>query len=236
MPSSRATTGRSGSRIASSWESSGSSGSLMPPSSPRGTPGVDTRRHRVDPVVDPPDPRRAVAVLPGEVAGGDDDRGGAVGDRRAVALAERVDDRVLGEDVLDRPVPLELGVRVAEGVATAAAGHRRHGIGDGFQRRCRCDRQLVREPAPDQPEPRDGVVRPLDLVGVLLGDDNPEGEDVLCRLAQRRGVDPAHRDGAFLAEELARDRRALGGRHEALDRRVDRAHALVQRQGDQLIC
>ena len=35
-----------------------------------------------------------------------------------------------------------------------------------------------------------------------------EGEDVLGRLAQRRGVNPRHGDGAFLAEELARDRRA----------------------------
>jgi hypothetical protein len=88
-------------------------------------------------------------------------------------------------------------------LATASSAGRR---GDG---------QLVRQPAPDQPEPGDRVVRPLDLVGVLLGDDDPEGEHVLGRLAQRRGVDPRHGDGAFLAEELARDGRALGGRHEA---------------------
>ena len=65
--------------------------------------------------------------------------------------------------------------------------------------------------------------------------DDPEGEDVLGRLAQRRGVDPRHGDGAFLAEELARDGRAFGGGHEALDGGVDRADALVQRQGDQLV-
>ncbi len=116
-----------------------------------------------------------------------------------------------------------------------AAGDRRHGVGDGFQRGRRGDRQLVRQPAPDQPEPGDRVVRPLDLVGILLGDDDPEGEHVLGRLAQRRGVDPRHGDGAFLAEELARDGGAFGGGHEALDGRVDRAHPLVQRQGDQLV-
>ncbi len=112
---------------------------------------------------------------------------------------------------------------------------RRHGVGDGFQRRSRGDRQLVRQPAPDQPQPGDRIVRPLDLVGILLGDDDSEGEHVLRRLAQRRGVDPAHGDGAFLAEELACHGRALGGGHEALDGGVDRTHALVQRQGDQLI-
>jgi hypothetical protein len=95
-----------------------------------------------------------------------------------------------------------------------AAGDRRHGVGDGFQRRRRGDGELVRQPAPDQPEPGDRIVRPLDLVGILLGDHDPEGEHVLGRLAQRRRVDPRHGDGAFLAEELTRHRRAFGGGHE----------------------
>ena len=86
---------------------------------------------------------------------------------------------------------------------TGAAGHGRHGIRDRFQRRCRSHRQLVRQPAPDQAKPGDRVVRPLDLVGVLLGDDHPKSQNILGRLAKRRGVDPRHGDGTFLAEELA---------------------------------
>ena len=58
-----------------------------------------------------------------------------------------------------------------------AAGDRRHGIRDGFQRGGCSDCELVRQPAPDQPEPGDGIVRPLDLVGVLLGDHDAKGED-----------------------------------------------------------
>ena len=85
-----------------------------------------------------------------------------------------------------------------------------------------------------RPKPRDRIIGALDLVGILLGDDDTEGENVLGRLAQRRGVDPRHGDGAFLAEELTGDGGALGGGHELLDGRVDRAHPLVQRQGDQV--
>ena len=115
-----------------------------------------------------------------------------------------------------------------------AAGNRRHGIGDGFQRRSSGDGQLVREPAPDQAKPGDRVIGALDLVGVLFGDDDTEGEDVLRRLAQRRGVDPRHGDGAFLTEELACHGGAFGRGHEVLDGGVDRTDALVQRQRDQL--
>jgi hypothetical protein len=63
----------------------------------------------------------------------------------------------------------------------------------------------------------------------------PKATHVLGRLAQRRGVDPRHGDGAFLAEELARDGRAFGGGHEVLDGGVDRAHAFVERQGHQVV-
>ena len=62
----------------------------------------------------------------------------------------------------------------------------------------------------------------------------PKFAHVLGRLAQRLRVDPAHGDGAFLAEQLPCDRRALGRGHEALDGRIDRADALVERQGEQL--
>ena len=45
---------------------------------------------------------------------------------------------------------------------------------------------------------------------------------------------PRHGDRAFLAEELAGDRRALGRGDEVGDRLVDAADALVERQGQQL--
>ena len=54
-------------------------------------------------------------------------------------------------------------------------------------------------------------------------------QNILRRLAQRPGVDPRHGDGAFLAEELSGDCRALCGGHEILDGRVDGTHPLVQR-------
>ena len=50
----------------------------------------------------------------------------------------------------------------------------------------------------------------------------------ICRgLAQGRGVEPRHRDRAFLAEELARHGGAFGRGHEVLDGRVDRAHPML---------
>ena len=117
-----------------------------------------------------------------------------------------------------------------------AAGHGRHGIRDRFQRGCRSDRQLVRQPAPDEAKTRDRVVGPLDLVGILLRHDDAEGQNILCRLAQCCGVDPRHRDGAFLAEQLARHGGAFCGGHEAFDGGVDRPHPLIQRQRDQVCC
>ncbi|VDS09292.1 hypothetical protein PARHAE_02490 [Paracoccus haematequi] len=116
-----------------------------------------------------------------------------------------------------------------------AAGDGGHGVGDRFQRGGCGDGELVRQPAPDQPEARDRVVRALDLVSVLFGNDDAEGEDVLGRLAQRRGVDARHGDGAFLAEKLSCDGRAFCSGHEVLDGGVDRADALVQRQRDQVV-
>jgi hypothetical protein len=110
-------------------------------------------------------------------------------------------------------------------------GHRvRHGL---ERRRC-CDRKLVREPAPDQPEPGDRVVGALDAVGIRLGDHDAEVTDVLGRLPERRGIDARHGDAAFLAEELSGDRGALGGGDEVGDRRVDAADPLVERQRQQV--
>ena len=68
---------------------------------------------RLDAVVDPPDPRRALAHLAGPVAGHEHHGGGAVGDRRAVAGAERRHDGRLGEHVVGRHVAAHLRERVA---------------------------------------------------------------------------------------------------------------------------
>ena len=111
---------------------------------------------------------------------------------------------------------------------------RGHGVRHRLERRRRGDGELVREPAPDQPEPGDRGVGPLDAVGVGLGDHDAEVAHVLGRLAQRRGVEPRHGDRALLAEELAGDRGALGHRHEVGDRLVDPADPLVERQRQQL--
>ena len=46
----------------------------------------------------------------------------------------------------------------------------------------------------------------------------PKSRTSCGRLAQRRGVEPRHGDRAFLAEELAGDRGALGRGHEVGDR------------------
>jgi hypothetical protein len=189
-----------------------------------------------------------------ELARTDDQRADAGADQRAAQDDERrgeAADRERGGGHARDPAAREegregrgIGGQAADVVEEAAdrdaerpgaAGDRRHGVGDGFQRGRRGNGELVRETAPDQPKPGDGIVRPLDLVGVLLGDHDAEGKHVLRRLAQRRGVDPRHGDGAFLAEELARDSRAFGGGHEALDGGVDGADPLIQRQGDQLV-
>ena len=100
-------------------------------------------------------------------------------------------------------------------VLRASACHRvRHRL----ERRRGGGGELVREPAPDQPEPRDRGVGPLDAGRVGLRDRDAEVADVLGRLAQRRGVEPRHRDRALLAEELAGDRGPLGRGHEVGDR------------------
>ena len=95
-------------------------------------------------------------------------------------------------------------------------------------------RQLVRDAPPDEAEPGDRIIGPLDLVGILFRDHDPKGKHVLGRLAQRRGVDARHRDRAFLAEELPCNGGALGDRHEIRDGGVDRTDTLVQRQGNQV--
>ena len=117
---------------------------------------------------------------------------------------------------------------------TGGARQRRHRVRHRLQRRRGGDGELVREPAPDQPEPGDRVVGALDPVGVCLGDHDAEVAHVLGRLAQRRGVDPRHGDRALLAEELAGDRGALGRGDEVGDRGVDATDPLVERQREKL--
>ena len=69
----------------------------------------------LDAVVDAADPRRAVAELAGHVVGGEHHGGGAVGDRRAVVLAQRADEHRLGQQRSSAGwSPLQLGVRVVE--------------------------------------------------------------------------------------------------------------------------
>ncbi len=74
----------------------------------------------LDAVVEAADPRRPVAELAGEVARGQDQRGGAVGDGRAVVLAQRVGQVRLGEDLVDREVPGQLGLGVGLRVGPVA--------------------------------------------------------------------------------------------------------------------
>ena len=111
---------------------------------------------------------------------------------------------------------------------------RRHRVRHRLERGRSGNRELGREPPPDEAEAGDCVVRPLDAVGIGFGDNDTEVADVRRRLAQRRAVDARHRDRALLAEELAGDRGALGRRHEVGDRRVDAADPLVERQRQQL--
>jgi hypothetical protein len=96
----------------------------------RGQPGgrrcgevSHAKGHGLDAVVDPGDPGRSLVQLAGPVAGGQDDGTGAVADGWAVALAERVDQALLGQQVGRAAVPGQLGVRVVEGAAAAAGGH-----------------------------------------------------------------------------------------------------------------
>ncbi|MHB1104485.1 MAG: hypothetical protein ACYC0C_17270 [Devosia sp.] len=95
--------------------------------------------------------------------------------------------------------------------------------------------QLVRQTAPDQPEPRDGVIGALDLAGLPVRNHHPEIPHILRRLPQCRRVDPGEDQRCPVAEELPCCGGALGRRHEALDGGVDDADPLIQRQGDQLV-
>ena len=62
----------------------------------------------------PRDPGRPLAALPGHVAGGEHHRGHAVGERRAVVLAQRRDELRLLQQLLGRRVPGELRVGVVQ--------------------------------------------------------------------------------------------------------------------------
>jgi hypothetical protein len=78
---------------------------------------------------------------------------------------------------------------VASPERTGGAGECGHRVRHRLERRGSRGGELVREPAPDQPEPRDRVIRPLDVVGVGLGDHDAEVAHILGGLAQRCGVD-----------------------------------------------
>ena len=177
------------------------------------------------------------AELVDHLAGADDQRPDAGADQRAAQHHERRGEAAHRDGGGDQPRDPAPGHDAGEGGGVArepaevveepadrdperpgGAGERRHGVRHRLERRRGGDRELVREPAPDQPEPGDRVVGALDAVGVRLGDHDAEVAHVLGRLAQRRGVDARHGDRAFLAEELAGDRGALGRGHEVGDR------------------
>ena len=119
---------------------------------------------------------------------------------------------------------------------TRRARDRRQRVGDGFEGRGGGNGKLVRQPAPDQTEAGDRIVRPLDLIGVLLGDDHSEVANVLCRLPEGRCVDPGDGDAAFLPEQLPGDRCTLSRGHEVFDRLIDTTDTLIQRKGQQGRC
>src|SRR4051794_15658727 len=74
---------------------------------------------------DPCEPLRGRALRRSAraVTGGEDDGGGAVGDRRAIVLPERCDQIRRAQQRLDVVVACELRVWIGACVATAARGH-----------------------------------------------------------------------------------------------------------------
>ena len=184
---------------------------------------TQTEGHRFDPVVDPADPCGPGAQLSGSVVGREDHGTGAVGDRRAVALAQRVHDRLHREEVLLRDVPRQLRVGVVHGVAPAACRHlaevrlprlapvdQRSGLEGGEADRVGPERgdvvrvELAREDLVDRSGSRLPVA--VDEGGV----DVPELE-LHPGLVQRPG--PVHLDVALLDRRPGPD--PVEGRHEA---------------------
>lgn len=97
-------------------------------------------------------------------------------------------------------------------------------------------RQLVREPSPDQAQPRDRIIGALDLGRILIRDHDPEIAHILGRLAQRGGVDAREHQPGAVAEKLRGHRGAFGLGDEFRQPVLDQRNTLVQRQRLQLGC
>ena len=75
----------------------------------------------------------------------------------------------------------------------------------------------------------------LGSMGLPSASPMPSQASTARRASDLAKANARHGDGAFLAEELPRDRGAFGSGDEALDGRIDCADALVERQGDQFL-
>ena len=125
----------------------------------------ETRRRQTERRRLPTHPRlhQRAAAAPLGFLGRHGHREGLRGD--PASREERCEGGGIGGQAAD--VVEEAAVRDAQ--RACAARHRRHSIRDSFERWCRGNRKLVRQHAPDQPEPGDRIVRPLDLVGIAIG-------------------------------------------------------------------
>ena len=77
-------------------------------------------------MLDAPDPGRAILKLTGAVARRQHDRRSAVRDRRAIRLAKRIHQELLGQDSLHREITRDLGVRIVLRVPPIAHRRGRH--------------------------------------------------------------------------------------------------------------
>jgi len=103
-------------------------------------------------------------------------------------------------------------------------------VGHRLQRGRRSRGQPVAQPRPDQPQPRERVVRDLDPVRVHVRDRDAEVRDVLRRLPDHVRVQPPDDHAGAVAEDPRGDPRALGFRDRPVDGLLDRHDPLAQRQ------